>query len=679
MAKRSQRRQQQTEEEALVKGSGEISEYLEEYDYAKECFEENQKRYTADRLFALHDEQWPPEIKQARMDDKRPCLTINKLPQFLNQVINDGRMKRPSMKAHPVDSRGDPETAIIIDGLVRQIEYDSRADIAYDTGLHSAVSGGFGYWRIVLEHAWADAFDLDIRIKRIPNALNVIPDPSDQEGDGSDWNIAFVLENYTKREFQRKWGDAAQVDWDDDNWRKQQNWKDEKGCVVAERWSRDFVDTPIVLVEDIRSQQTFVYEKEFIEGNDDIKMLLANGFLRVLRERVSERPKVKQCIMSGAEILEENKWPGSYIPIIPVYGEEYWHDNERVLKGLIHRSKDSNRMYNYWRSAATELTALAPKVPWIGPRGTFSHEADKWESSNTRNWPTIEYEDMGTPPQRQPLDPGRSIGATSEALAANDDIKSTIGMYDASLGARSNETSGKAINARKSEGDVGSFHFLDNQSRAIVHTGNVIVDLIPHVYNTARIIQILGRDNKQTQVQVNRPVPQKGPDGKPVVDERGRILTKIHDLRNAKYNVRMVPGPSYTTSREETREQIMAMISQAPDLMLAVGDILVRNFDWDGAEEIAERLKQLQKMKMGEIPPELKKVMGEMQRQVQRLTAENEALKADRSIDKGELSVKQFEAQTDRLALGIDKMQAETDMVSKLVLPQLPKGLNGNA
>jgi hypothetical protein len=182
---------------------------------ARKCFEqmveaENHNRAEAedDIRFARLAEQWPDDIRTQRQRDGRPCLTINKLPAFIRQVVNDCRQNKPAIKVHPADSVADVATAKIISGLIRHIEYASNADIAYDTAVECAVTGGFGFLRIGLDYAHDDSFDLDIKIDRVLNPFSVYGDPNSTAADSSDWNKAFIVERLSHEEFEREYAQA---------------------------------------------------------------------------------------------------------------------------------------------------------------------------------------------------------------------------------------------------------------------------------------------------------------------------------------------------------------------------------------------------------------------------------------------------------------------------------------
>jgi hypothetical protein len=609
-----------------------LKEAKDAFEQASDASDHNRKTAIDDVKFARLGEQWPEAVMKQREREGRPCLTINKLPAFIRQVVNDARQNKPAIKVHPADSGADPETAEVINGLIRNIEYTSSADVAYDTGVECAVTAGFGYWRVGLDYAFDDSFDMDIQIKRVINPFSVYGDPNSTEADLSDWNTAFVVDRLTKDQFEAQWGDKAKVDWDDTGWASAgEPWRVENDVLVAEYWKREEVDRIIV-----RMQGGQVYSKQQLETDPDLIVQLEMGLLQPHGERKVKSHKVTQHFMSGAEILESKDWPGRYIPIVPVYGDEFDVQGKRYFRSLIHNAKDAQRTFNYWRTTGAELIALAPKVPFIGPKGAFDSDITRWQTANTQSHSFLEYDPVpaagNVPPQRQPLDTGPAAGALQEALNASDDIKAIVGMYDASLGARSNETSGKAIMARQREGDISTFHFIDNMARAIRHTGRILIDLIPHVYDTERIVRVIGEDGKQEAKQINAPYQVQDPKtGQPVVDETGKAIEALHDLTAGKYDLTVTTGPSFTTRREEAAASMTEALRAFPQAAPVIVPELAKNLDWPGADDIAEKLEQ---MNSGQIPPELQKQIEEGKQQLQTLTQENQQLKQDQSVER---------------------------------------------
>lgn len=625
----------------MAKRDSETDDLLHEgkkaFEQAESAEAENRRVALEDIKFAREGIQWPDHIRKQREEDSRPCLTINKLPAFIRQVVNDSRQNKPAIHVHPVDSGADKKTAEIMGGLIRNIEYTSNADIAYDTAVECAVTGGVGYLRVAMKYAYEDIFDPDLCIERVSNPFSIYGDPNSRAADSSDWDVAFATDRMTKAQYEKEYGDKPGVDWDDAAWSGDVDWVNDDGVLIAEWWTREKVKEPIFLFTDTRIGKPFVTRDL---GDQDNKMLIEQGILQYQQQRESEVCKVKRRILSGSDILEEEDWPGIYIPIIPVYGEEFDIEGKRFFRSLIHNAKDAQMMFNVWRTTSTELVGLAPKAAFIGPKGAFDSDQARWSTANTKSHPYLEYDlepvlKAGRGPERQPLDSGPAAGALQEAMSASDDIKAILGMFDASLGAKSNETSGRAILARQREGDVSSFHFIDNMSRAIRHTGRILIDLIPKVYTEARIVRIIGEDGTQVSQTVNQEAPEMDKKGNEVVDETGQAIMAMHDLTAGKYDLTVTTGPSFTTRREEAAAQMTELMRALPQSAPILGKHLAKNLDWPGADDIAEELEE---MGNGEIPPELQKAIEEGKQQIQQLTEENQQLKMDQSAEQAKMA-----------------------------------------
>ena len=535
---------------------------------AREAGREDRQAAAEDLRFARLGEQWPEAIRRAREQEGRPCLTLNRLPAFIRQVVNEARQNRPAITCHPVDSAADPATAEVLNGLIRNIEQSSDADVAYDTALDFAVTCGFGVLRIVARPSEGGSEDLDLAIERVADPFSVWGDPDSLAADSSDWDVAFVTRQMDRRAFAARWPDAEAVDFEDEDQAGAGGPRREAGGQVrlVEFWRREAVERSLITLTDGQEMEAEVFEarRPFLE---------AAGLAPVGPPRTAPGVRVVQRILSGAAVLETVDWPGRFIPLVPVYGEEIRVDGRRRLRGLVRDARDAQRMFNYWRTTSTELVALAPKAPFIGRKGAFDTDQAKWASANSQTHAFIEY-DGPEPPQRQPF-AGVPAGALQEALNAADDLKSIMGLHDASLGARSNETSGKAILARQREGDVSTFHYIDNLSRAIRHAGRVLIDLIPRVYSTQRMVRILGPDGAPALVQVN------GAEG-----GGGRVF----DLGVGRYDLTVRAGPSFASRREEAASQMIELIRAYPPAAPLIGDLLARNLDWPGADEVARRL-----------------------------------------------------------------------------------------
>lgn len=636
-----------------------LKDAQEAFSEAQERLRPNRDNYADDIKFALLEEQWPTKMRARREFFGRPCLTTNRLKTFIHQVTNDARLNKPAIACFPVDDDGDPKTAEVLDGLIRHIEQSSRADAAYDHALMCAVAGGFGFFRVNLTYARDDNWDQDIVIERVMNPLSVWWDPDSEAADSSDWNVAFVTDKVPKRAFERKYKDAAPVDWSSDEWPA--GWREGEEILTAEYWTRDEVTREIVLLTDGRT----IDRKDFEKG---LARFQAQGIDVIGQPRAVKSHKVTQRLITGKDVLETVDWAGRWIPIIPVWGEEVIDpEGRRHFVSLIRSAKDEQRRFNIHSSTVSELIGLQPKVPYIGPKGSFASDEEKWATANTDNHAFIEYDPVVKdgvqmqPPQRQGGAPV-PVAELQAAMSAADNMKAIIGIYDASLGAPSNEKSGKAIQARQREGDVASFHFVDNLSRAISHAGRVLVDLIPHAYPAPRVIRTLGRDETEQRIPVNQPfrVQEQTEDG------QVREIERIYDLTTGKYDVTVKAGPSFSTRREETVANMLEFIRVNPAAAPVLSPELMRLWDTPNATELATKLEAA--MGQGPAAEQAKQALQRLAGMLQQSQAKVAELQADRSVDA-------FNAETNRIKAFLTKDNPLGPAAAQQLVPVVAQAL----
>ena len=617
--------------------------------------------------------QWPADVLatrgsvQGQTINARPCLTINKLPQHVHQVTNEQRQNRPSVKVIPVDDNADVEVAEIFEGVIRHIEYISDADVAYDTACENQVTYGEGYIRVLTKYCNDESFDQDLRIGRIRNSFSVYMDPTIQDPCGSDAEWCFITEDMTKAEYERQFPDAAPI-----SSIMQQGvgdsslsqWLTEDTVRIAEYFYYEHTPTKLNLYQGNMSA---------VEGSRDDKELKALG-LKPLKSRMADVKKVKWLKTNGFEVLEEQEWAGKFIPVIRVVGNEYEVDGRLYVSGLVRNAKDAQRMYNYWVSQEAEMLALAPKAPFIGYGGQFEGYEQQWKTANTTNWPYLEVNPDVTdgngatlplPQRAQP--PMASSGLLQAKAGASDDIKSSTGQYDSSLGATSNERSGRAILAREKQGDTGTYHYVDNLARAIRHCGRQLVDMIPKIYDTERIARIIGVDGEVKRAKIN---PSQAEPVKKIVDETGIVIEKIYNPSVGMYDVCVSTGPSYMTKRQESLDAMSQLLQGNPQLWQVAGDLFVKNMDWPGAQEMAKRFAKTIDPKLlsdADEDPALAAAQQQMEAMGQELDQLHGMLQnVAKSMEAQEMAIKEQEA-------NIKAYDAETKRISAVQAGMTPE------
>jgi hypothetical protein len=595
---------------------------------AEEAFHDIRKEALDDLEFRA-GKQWPDEIKRERETEGRPCLVINRMPQYVRQITNDQRQNRPSIKVSPVDDKADPITAKMFQGLIRHIEKNSNADVAYDTGFEGAAGKGLGYWRVITDYCDPMSFNQEILIKRIRNSFTVYLDPQSKEPDGSDADWGWIFEDIPKDTFKAKYKNAEASQMND--WTsigdQAPGWFTEKTVRVGEYFYKEFKEVEICLLQD----GTVVLASE-------VGKTVAPDL--VINRRKTMLPSIKWIKTNGMEVLERTDWKGMWIPIIPVYGDELDVNGKIIYEGVIRHAKDPQRQYNYFISMETEAIALAPKAPFIAAEGQIpTNYMNDWKTANRKSHAVLFYKPTSlagqpiAPPQRNSYEPP-VMAITNARLASSEDMKTTTGLYDASMGNQGQEVSGVAIQKRNVQAQTSNFHFIDNLTRSLRHTGRILVDLIPHIYDSERSQRIIGEDGQEEVIQLHKMFEYKGEQRK-------------FDFGVGKYDVSVETGPSFTSKRQEAVTAMLEFIRAYPQAAPILGDLLAKNMDWPGAAEIAERLRKLLPPGMADdkekkdIPPEVQAQMGEMTKMIEALTQKLEEANEETKTKKLELESKE--------------------------------------
>ena len=608
--------------------------------------------------------QWPADVLatrgsvQGQTINARPCLTINKLPQHVRQVTNEQRQNRPTGKVIPADDKADVAVAEIFDGMVRHIEYISDADVAYDTACDNQVTYGEGYIRLLTEYCREDSFDQDLKIGRVRNSFSVYMDPTIQDPCGSDANWCFLTEDLTKEEYERMFPNASPVS---------SMMSQGVGDQSLSQWlSEDTVRIAEYFYIEHKSAKLNLYPDNVtaIDGTPQDKQLKLM-FQKPIRSRNVDKKQVKWLKTNGFEVLQEQDWAGKWIPVIRVVGNEWEVDGQLYVSGLVRNAKDAQRMYNYWVSQEAEMLALAPKAPFIGYGGQFEGYENQWKTANTTNWPYLEVNPDVTdgagsalPLPQRAAPPLAQTGLIQAKMGASDDIKATTGQYDSSLGAASNERSGRAILAREKQGDTGTYHYVDNLSRAIRYVTRQLVDIIPKIYDTERVARIVGLDGEVGMVKVN---PQQPEPVKSIVDQAGIVMEKVYNLSVGVYDVCVTTGPGYMTKRQEALDAMSMLLQSNPDLWKVAGDLFIKNMDWPGAQEMAARFAKIidPKVMEGEDQsPEMQQAKQQIEAMTQHMQQMEGMLKrVEQSMEAQQLDIKRFDSE-------VKAYDAETKRIS---------------
>lgn len=597
-----------------------VTQARERYELAKEAWGPIYDKARDDLRF-LSDEpdaQWETSILQQRKDAGLNCITLDKTDQTVNQVVNNIKQNTPCINVIPDGQGGTSETAEDFKGIIKGIEYSSRADSAYDTAAENAVKARLGFIRVDHDYAYDEGFEQKLCIKRVINPLACYIDPASTEIDGSDAEWGFVIDTMKVGTFKKKYPGKNPISFDADKKKSGGDAKDDDDLMIAEYFVKSEETRDIALMADGSV-------KDFAEG------------LTYVAKRTVAKVSIKRYKLSGADELEGTSFPGKYVPIIPVYGKEAWEDGKRRLQSLISKVKPGARLHNLWASIETDILLKASRAPIVAPEGaTEAHAKDYKNPDKTPVLRYTQYDSQGrtldAPKRLDPFPvPTGVVNARRESV---DDIKAAMGIYNASLGAQSNETSGVAIARRAAQGDTATFHFGDNLVKSIEHVGRILVFAAPEIYDTERELLSVDGEEKTSIVKVN---------GADVAEGQKRPI----DLKKGRYTVRVTTGPNTSTRRQETFESLKEIFQGQPDLIKVFGDIFFRAGDFTGSQALADRAEKL-------LPPGLKDDGTNVDPEKQQLTAQVAQMEQALQVAQQQLQQKDDSLQTQKQLIESD-------------------------
>lgn len=637
-----------------------------EFDSCKSFFDTLYNQAIEDWKFLHGINQWDDRRRAQREKNGQPCLVLNNLLPYQNQIVNDARQANMAIRCSPVDDESDIEKAEVLQDIVRNIEYQSRASSAYITALKNSTGAGIGWIKIRVDYSDPLSFEQEVYIDRVLDFSSVYLDPNTQTLDGSDAEFCFIRVDYTKEEFERIYPDAQAISFEG------QDSRDDNVCVV-EYYKKHYKKTKIYKISIAGGvQKTITQEqKKILDDSGEV-------FYEVIEERETQGiPYIKHYVLNGEEDpIEETEFPSQFIPIVPVYGNEVYLDGRREFHSLIRQSKDSQKLFNYWKSSSAEFIALQPKAPTIGAVGSFDSQRERWDTANVNNYATLEYDvvfdengQRVEPPQKQPPVTG-SITMMQEAAHAREDIRLSLGMPQANMGEQGNEISGIAIRNRQIEGDNATFHYIDNLAFAISRVGQIVVDIIQRIYSDRTIARVRGVDGEERLIPLNIPYVKEGGFLRAARD--GESADGIFDITTGKYDVVCDVGASYSSKRQESADWMIKLVQSRPEMMDVFGDLLFKSLDVPYSQDIADRMRAIMDPSiLGEDPQASKlAAMSEAMKAMEQKLIDYQAMIESKQKDlafEQEYKVKQLEIEREDLAIKasktaaeIEKMRAET-------------------
>lgn len=617
-----------------------IKELHELFDYATDAWAEIKRAGERDMRFIAGD-TWEPEERDAREEALRPCVSVDEFGQYVNQIINDVRQHKRAIKVTPMGNGANDQTAALRADLWRQIEYRSNAQQAYTTMFENAVNRSYGYLRLKAEYVSPRSRHRELLIEPIVNPDLVTPDPDSLKPDLSDIHYLFYQESWARAEFKRRFPKASYVDFSEYDQSRAARWVQMERVMLAEWWQINMRKAKVLFVDVAASvdprtgKPTPAQQFDLFEDDIEKDGLPPGGV--IVGDRMADVPKVTKRLTNGLEILEENEWPGRFIPFVGCFGKVLFRNRdgsqEREILSAIRLAEDSAQQLSFYRTCQTEQVGLSSKAPYFFYEGSLSpEELVKLEKSNHEPVGGIGLRMIGAGipagvippfPQRNVFEPAvQALELLAEG--ARRGIQAGMGISPLPTSAqRKNEKSGVALKQIDESAQKGTFHFVDNLEMAITRCAVIGDDAIPHFYDDARDLTVRKADDTPAVVRVNDP---QAPADDGEYGERPDLGTGEHDHT-------LSTGPSFESQREaadsfidgmtQNIDRIAAIVgpkSAAKILALGVKQQNIGPFGDEIAEIIAPPEPE------GGMSPE----MQQAKQMVEQLMAENAQLKQDR-------------------------------------------------
>ena len=562
------------------------SEGLKRFETIQRRESQNRSLAVEDARFANdHDGMWDEETKAKRKD--RPRLTINRVAPAIDQVVGDQRQNRTQIKVRPADGDSEKDIAEIYNGLIRNIESQSQAENCYDGAFSESVTGGYGGWRVNTEFADDDSFDQDIRIRPIHDAATSLYFGLSEHYDKRDASHAFYSKFISIDDFKKKYPNAVETDFSQRQYSSDQAWFRTDEIRIAEYWRKVAIIKTIGLMSDGTVLD--------LEEEKDVLDELAFEGITVEKTRKVKSFKVEMFVMNGAEILSgPMAWAGKYIPLVPVYGKISFLEGREIIRGLVRFAKDANRAYNYATSANIETVALTPKDPyWVTPTMVGEYK-EQFENFTNKNSPFMLYnpdEKVGNQPPQRTGAPSVQQGLLSVVQQSAMDVETTTGLYSPAMGNAPQLMSEKSVISQSEKGDRGAFEYNDNLQKSIQYTGDILVDLLPKIYDTERTVRTLGIDGTSEVIKINENAFDEF--NQTITDEQTGKQVIVNDLSRGKYDVVTETGAAFSTKKQESLAQLLELAAASEDFANLTGDLVAKSLDVIESEEIADRMRKV--------------------------------------------------------------------------------------
>lgn len=541
--------------------------------------------------------QWTEDESKLFIDYKKIPLSMNKLAPLINHLLGEQRQNTPNLQVVPSEGAS-VETAAVREALVKEISLNSQAKVVYQTAFQQAAIGGFGAFRITTDYENERSFNQVIIIKAIKDPTYCYWDVSAESPCKTDGMFAGVRTRISRKMFASKYGEDLEKQIPSDA-----NY--DEGSATGWIFSND---NEITIIEDCER----VYETEMIyqlsngrivnakqykklgkvnyEGED--YLLDGEEAITVSNKREAYKFKIKYTQMAGDFILNDDDdsedFPSEQLPLIFVDQNSYYDKSgKQICRPFIKDARDAQRYINYIATQSAYMMRVSRYDQFlVSKQNVRSPDTQEiWRDPATAQGGLVYDESPNGNKPEQLRPPELSQSMLTQYQRALSDIESSTGIYGTQMGDQGNENSGKAIDARTKRGNYNTYVPFDSLNRSIVVNGQIVDEMIPHIYDSEREVNINMPDTGQTKVMLNQQMDSYGSQIK-------------NNMTEGRYVVRLLPGASFEGQKQENLESIQTVLQADPSLFRMVADLYVDNLPMANNIEMRNRLRTV-------VPPEI--------------------------------------------------------------------------
>lgn len=682
----------------------------------REHFKTNIDLYHEMHTFIL-GRQWEDDEEDMLAKNNKVPLQFNKLGTLINTLLGEQQQNTPQLEILPL-SDCDEETAHIRQVIVKDAMLSTEAKRVYQMAAKQSFVGGFGAFLVDTDYINSRSFDQTIVYRSFKDATRCYWDIGAEHPNKIDGMRCGYISRMTREKFRSLYGKEVEEEISKESGMLTQSkeeialvsknnssenpfsWADENGITLIDDYFRKVMPTTIYklsnnrivnqeelekIIESSKEKNNIAMmaedfeesleEEQFTDDSMEIEKerltLYDEGIpVRIENSKTIKTSKIIHRRIAGDFVLEESTFPSEDLPVIFVDQNSYFDkDGKQICRPFLIDTIDSQRYLNYLGTHSAYLLKISRWDQWIGSKKNVQSldTQQNWKDPSViKGMLTYDESPSGTKPE-QVRPPELSASLLQQYQRAIEDMYTSSGLYPSRLGQVGNEVSGAAIDARTRQGSYSTFVAFNAINMAITAGGTIVNQMIPNVYDTPRIINLMTPDKGRQNIKINEEI-----------DEYGEKIR--NDVTKGQFQVILQAGPSYEGQKAQALESLNLVLNGNPNIFSLIADLYAENLPLMNTVEIKNRLKTLvppdilEAGKTGAMPlkeqhpsPQDQALMAEVQFKQQKIELEKQSLQLKMQESQAKLEQVQMELEMKKLEVAAQleeqklRYMAETD------------------